>query len=58
MIKLIKNRSSGLIEKKVFKNQDEINQHINSIEKAKSTLSDDMRTMELKNWLDYIKEKN
>ena len=58
MIKLIKNRSSGLIEKEVFKNQDEINQHINSIEKAKSTLSDDMRTMELKNWLDYIKEKN
>ena len=58
MIKLIKNRSSGLIEKKVFKNQDEINQHIHSIEKAKSTLNDDIRTMELKNWLDYIKEKN
>ena len=33
----------------------EINQHINSIEKAKLDLSDDARTIELKNWLNYLK---
>ena len=57
MINLIKHRSKGLIDKNVFKNQDEINLHINSILKAKSKLSDDMRTIELKNWLNYLKEK-
>ena len=55
MINLIKERSKGLIEKNIFKNQDEINRHINSIESAKIKLSDDMRTMELKNWLNYLK---
>ena len=55
MIKLIKQRSKGLINNSVFKNQDEINQHIISIEKAKLTLSDEVRTIELKNWLNYIK---
>ena len=55
MIKLIKNRSKGLIEKNIFKNEFEINLHINSIQKAKTELSDELRTMELKNWLDYIK---
>jgi GMP synthase (glutamine-hydrolysing) len=55
MIKLIKHRSKGMLESNVFKNQDEIDRHINFIEKAKSTLSDDIRTMELKNWLDYLK---
>ena len=55
MIKLIKHRSKGMIEKNVFKNQDEINQHVISIEKAKSNLSDDVRTIELKNWLNYLK---
>ena len=54
MIKLIKHRSQGLIEKKVFKNQNEIRQHIDSIEHAKVELKDDMRTRELKNWLDYL----
>ena len=54
MVKLIKQRSKGLIEKKVFKNQDEINQHINAIEKAKLSLSDNVRTIELKNWLNYL----
>ena len=51
MIKLIKQRSKGLINNRVFKNQDEINQHISSIEKAKLVLSDDVRTIELKNWI-------
>ena len=54
MIKLIKHRSQGLIDKNVFKNQKEINQHINSIERARDELKDDMRTRELKNWLDYL----
>ena len=56
MIKLIKHRSKGMIEKNVFKNQTEINQHVNLIEKAKLDLSDDMRTIELKNWLNYLKD--
>ena len=55
MINLIKHRSKRMIEKNIFKNQDEINQHIESIEKAKLKLSDDARTIELKNWLNYIK---
>ena len=55
MIKLIKHRSKSMLEKNVFRNQDEINRHINFIEKAKSTLSDDIRTIELKNWLNYLK---
>ena len=38
-----------------FKNQDAINEHIDSIEKANAKLSDDMRTIELKNWLNYLK---
>ena len=40
MIKLIKHRSKGMLEKNVFKNQDEINKHIDSIEKANAKLSD------------------
>jgi len=55
MIKLIKHRTKSMLEKNVFGTQDEINQHVNSIEKAKLDLSDDMRTIELKNWLDYLK---
>ena len=55
MIKLIKHRSKGLINKNIFKNEKQIAQHINSIEKAKVELSDDVRTLELKNWLDYLK---
>jgi len=55
MVKLIKQRSKGLIEKNIFKNQQEINQHINSIEKVETKLSDNDRTIELKNWINYIK---
>jgi len=55
MIKLIKHRSQGLIDKSVFKNQNEINQHIDSIEHAKAELKDGVRLQELKNWLDYLK---
>ena len=56
MIKLIKQRSKGLLDRNIFENEDEITQHIDSIQKAKKELSDDTRTMELKNWLDYIKK--
>jgi len=55
MIKLIKHRSRVMIEKNVFKDQNEIDQHINSIEKAKIILSEELRTLELKNWLEYIR---
>ena len=55
MIKLIKHRSKGLIDKNIFKNQNEINQHIDSIEHAKAELKDGVRIQELKNWLDYLK---
>ena len=56
MIKLIKHRSKKMIERNVFKNQNEIDQHIESIEKAKISLSDESRTLELKNWLEYISD--
>jgi len=55
MIKLIKHRSQILIDRNVFKNQNEINQHIDSIEHAKAELKDGVRLQELKNWLDYLK---
>jgi len=55
MIKLIKHRSKGMLEKNVFRDQNEINQHVSSIEKAKLDLNDDVRTIELKNWLNYLK---
>jgi len=55
MIKLIKHRSQKLINNKSFKNETEINQHITLIEKAKIQLKDDIRLLELKNWLNYLK---
>ena len=58
MIKLIKHRSKKLIDNKSFKNETEINQHISLIEKAKVQLKDDIRLLELKNWLNYLKENN
>ena len=56
MIKLIKHRSKGLINTNIFKNENEIKDHVKLIEKAKSHLSDDMRTLELKNWIGYLKK--
>ena len=56
MIKLIKHRSKALINKKIFKDINELNSHIKIIEKAKLELKDDIRTLELKNWLNYIKK--
>ena len=45
-----------MIERNVFKNQNEIDQHIESKEKEKISLSDESRTLELKNWLEYISD--
>ena len=56
MIKLIKHRSKKMIERNVFKNQNEIDEHIKSINEAKISLSDESRTLELKNWLEYIRD--
>ncbi len=56
MIKLIKHRSKKLIDKSIFKDIKEVNAHIKVIEKAKIELKDDVRTLELKNWLNHIKK--
>ena len=34
----------------------DINSHINVINKANNELKDDIRTLELKNWLNHIKK--
>jgi len=57
MIKLLKHRKKKLIESNSFKNEDEIDQHINLITYEDHKTNDQSRTLELKNWLDYIKEK-
>jgi len=56
MIKLIKHRSKSLIDKKVFKDINEVNFHLGVIKKAEIELKDDIRTLELKNWLNHIKK--
>ena len=56
MIKLIKHRAGGLIDKKIFNNMNDLNSHINIINKANNELKDDIRTLELKNWLNHIKQ--
>ena len=58
MIKLIKHRKQRLLNIKSFKNEKEIQQHIALIEQEKNKLTDEMRTLELKNWLNYLKESN
>ena len=54
MIKLIKHRSKGLIDKNIFKDIEELKTHIKVIEKAKTELKDEIRILELKNWLNHI----
>ena len=58
MIKLIKHRKQRLLNIKSFKNEKEIQQHIDLIEHEKKKLTNEMRTLELKNWLNYLKESN
>ena len=57
MIKLIRYRSKGLINKKIFENKNDIDQHIKMIKKAESKLKVEIRTLEIKNWLNYIKNE-
>ena len=45
-----------MIKKEIFKNINEIESHIKVIKKANIELKDDIRTLELKNWLNYIKK--
>jgi|TARA_B100001079_G_scaffold84170_1_gene72390 GMP synthase (glutamine-hydrolysing) len=57
MIKLLKHRKKRLLDAKTFKNEEEINQHIDLITKEESTTNDISRTLELKNWLGYLRTK-
>ena len=56
MVKLIKHRSKRLIDKNIFRDINDVNIHIEVIEKANTELKDDIRTLELKNWLNHIKK--
>jgi len=56
MTNLIKHRSKSMIEKKIFKNIEGVNSHIEIINAAKIKLKDDIRTLELKNWLNHVKK--
>ena len=55
MIQLIKFRKDRLIEtRKVFKNYEEVDQHISFIESEIRTSDNQQRMMELKNWLNSL----
>jgi len=59
MIRLIKFRKDRLISnRKVFKNENEIREHISFIEEEISISNKDQRMLELKNWINMIKEQN
>ena len=56
MITLIKFRKEKLIQdRKCFKNEEEIQKHIQFIEEEIKKSKKDTRMLELKNWLDYLK---
>jgi GMP synthase (glutamine-hydrolysing) len=56
MITLIKFRKDKLINtRKCFKDEKEIQEHINFIEKEIKISVKESRMQELKNWLDYLK---
>ena len=54
MINLIHFRKERLLDKKAFKNQNEINSHIQIIEKENRTSDKRSRMRELENWLNFI----
>ena len=56
MIRLLKHRKKRLIDNKNFNNESELNKHINLITREDQKTNDNSRTLELKNWLDYIKK--
>ena len=56
MITLIKFRKDRLINvRKCFKDEEEIQNHINFIEEEIKRSEKNSRMLELKNWLDYLK---
>ena len=56
MITLIKYRKDRLInDRKCFKDEEEIQNHINFIEQEIKFSKKDSRMLELKNWLEYLK---
>ena len=55
MVDIIKFRKEALIEKRNrFKNEEEINSHINFIEKEIKISKKDSRMLELRNWLNIV----
>jgi GMP synthase (glutamine-hydrolysing) len=56
MIRLLKHRKKRLIDNKSFENENKLNEHIDLIAKEDLITNDNSRTLELKNWLDYIKK--
>ena len=55
MIDIIKFRKDALIEKRnIFKNEDEVNTHINFIEEEIKISEKDSRMLEIRNWLNLI----
>ncbi len=56
MIRLIHFRAERLINKKAFKDQNEIDAHVKMIEDENKVTNKDLRMMELKNWINYLNE--
>ena len=56
MIRLLKHRKKRLLDNKSFKDENELNKHIDLITKEDQITNDNSRTLELKNWLDHIKK--
>ncbi len=56
MIRLLKHRKKRLLDNKSFRDENEINKHIDLITKEDQITNDNSRTLELKNWLDHIKK--
>jgi len=55
MVDIIKFRKDALIEKRnIFKNEDEVNTHINFIEEEIKISEKDSRMLEIRNWLNLI----
>ena len=55
MVDIIKFRKDALIEKKkIFKNEEEVNNHINFIEEEIKISEKDSRMLEIRNWLNLI----
>ena len=56
MINLIHFRRERLLNKKAFKDDQEINEHVRIIEEEKKKSDKDSRMSELKNWLEFLNE--